>query len=183
MAIPLYRVANRFHDLIMGSASGFRCARSFTEQVYDEVEPLVFASVEGTISSTKPLSGRALYVTAFDANDADSRGMLIPGRSPVAEARLKPNNETTQSFSLNLPHGKYILSAALDAGTGAKKEDYVSASGSGGFGHAKENPIAVDSAVTDIHIELRSAPMMMQPNKQNGPQGMPGKPPQLPPKR
>ena len=177
------RAANRFHDLIMGSASGFRCARSFTEQMYDDVKPLVFDSVEGTISSTKPLSGRALYVTAFDANDADSRGMLIPGRSPIAETRLEPNNETSQAFSLNLPHGKYILSAALDAGTGAQKDDYVSASGSGGFGHAKENPIAVKSPVSDIHIELRAAPMMMQPNKPNGPKGVPGKPPQLPPKR
>ena len=91
------RVANRFHDLIMGSASGFRCARSFVEQVHDDVEPLVFASVEGTISSTKALTGRALYVTAFDANDADSRGMLIrvvprllkPDWSPAMK-RVKP---------------------------------------------------------------------------------------------
>lgn len=177
------RVANRFHDLIMGSASGFRCARSFVEQIHDDVEPLVFASIEGTISSTKSLSGRALYVTAFDANDADSRGMLIPGRSPIAETRLNPNDQTSQTFSLNLPHGNYILSAALDAGTGAQKDDYVSASGSGGFGHAKENPIAVVAPVTDIHIELRAAPMMMQPNKRNGPNGTPGKPPQLQPKR
>lgn len=178
------RVANRFHDLIMGSASGFRCARSFVEQVHDDVEPLVFASVEGTISSTKPLTGRALYVTAFDANDADSRGMLIPGRSPIAETRLDPNNEQSQTFSLNLPHGNYILSAALDAGTGAQKDDYVSASGSGGFGHAKENPIAVSATVTGINIELRAAPMMMQPKMPNGgPQGTPGKNPQLQPKR
>ncbi len=169
------RVANRFHDLIMGSASGFRCARSFTPQQFDDVEPLVFSTIEGSISSTRPLKGRALYVTAFDANDADSRGMLIPGRSPIAETRLTPNEETTQSFSLNLPHGSYILSAALDAGTGANKDDYVSASGSGGFGHAKENPIQVSEAVSGIQIELRSAPMMMAPNKPNQPnqQGMP----------
>lgn len=177
------RAANRFHDLIMGSASGFRCARSFTEQVHDDVEPLVFATVEGTISSAKTLSGRALYVTAFDANDADSRGMLIPGRSPIAEIRLTPNDQTSQSFSLSLPHGKYILSAALDAGTGAQKDDYVSASGSGGFGHAKENPIAVSSNVSGIQIELRSAPMMKPNSQPNAPKGMPGKPPQLQPNR
>ena len=34
------RAANRFHDLVMGSASGFRCARSFVKQEYDDVEPL-----------------------------------------------------------------------------------------------------------------------------------------------
>ena len=179
------RAANRFHDLIMGSASGFRCARSFSEQIHDDVEPLVFATVKGTISSTKALSGRALYITAFDANDADANGMLIPGRSPIAETRLTPNDQTSQSFALSLPHGSYILSAALDAGTGAQKDDYVSASGSGGFGHAKENPISVATDVDDIHIELQSAPMMMKPNAQqpNGPKGMPGKPPQFQPNR
>ncbi len=170
------RVANRFHDLIMGSASGFRCARSFTPQQPDDVAPLIFATVEGSVSSTRPLNGRALYITAFDANDADSRGMLIPGRSPIAETRLTPNGETSQPFSLNLPHGKYILSAALDAGTGANKDDYVSASGSGGFGHAKENPVSVTEKVTDIHIELRAAPMIKAPNK---PPQM-GTPPQAP---
>ena len=174
------RVANRFHDLVMGSASGFRCARSFVPQQFDDVEPLIFSTLEGTISSTRPLKGRALYVTAFDAKDADSRGMLFPGRSPIAEMRLTPNNETSQPFSLNLPLGSYIISAALDAGTGANKDDYVSASGSGGFGHAKENPITVQSPVKDIQIELRSAPMMKAPNKppQSGQQ--PNVPPQQP---
>ena len=106
--------------------------------------------------------------------------MLIPGRSPIAETRLDPNNETSQTFSLNLPHGTYIVSAALDAGTGAQKDDYVSASGSGGFGHAKENPISVSATVTGINIELQAAPMMMQPKTPNGgPNGLPGKPPQL----
>ena len=70
---------------------------------------------------------------------------------------------------------------ALDAGTDTK-DDYVSASGSGGFGHAKENPITVDGPVSDIHIELRAAPMMMQPNKPNGPKGIPYSFTPMPPK-
>ena len=177
------RVANRFHDLVMGSASGFRCARSFVQQQFDDVEPLIFSTLEGTISSTRPLKGRALYVTAFDANDADSKGMLFPGRSPIAEVRLTPNNDTSQPFSLNLPLGSYIISAALDAGTGANKDDYVSASGSGGFGHAKENPITVQSPVKDIKIVLRFDPKMGAPNKppQSGQSGQqPNMPPQQP---
>lgn len=172
------RAANRFHDLVMGSASGFRCARSFVEQQYDDVEPLKFSTLSGEISSTRPLTGRALYVSAFDAEDADSMGMLIPGRSPVAELRLTPNDQTTQSFDLQLPQGTYIISAALDSGRGANKDDYVSASGSGGFGHAKQNPVTVAGPVSGVTIDLRSAPMM--PN--NGTMKTPPKnqrPPQI----
>ena len=55
------RNANRFHDLVMGSASGFRCARAFSNSKYDDVEPLIFSSVSGSITSPRPLSGRALY--------------------------------------------------------------------------------------------------------------------------
>ena len=157
------RTANRFHDLVMGSASGFRCARSFSTPTYDDVEPLIFSTVSGRISSPRTITGRALYVSAFSAADADSRGMLIPGRSPVAEVRLTPNDSNEQTFTIDLPQGIYILSAALDSGRGADKEEYVSASGSGGFGHAKQNPVTVKSAVTGIEIELRSAPMMPKP--------------------
>lgn len=153
------RAANRFHDLVMGSAAGFRCARSFTEQAFDTVEPLRLEAVTGIINATKNLQGRAIYVTAFDADDADKNGMLAPGRSPIAEIRLTPNNSQQQSFEIQLPKGgTYILSAALDSGTGAQKDEYVSASGSGGFGKAKQNPISVDASVTDIVIEMQFAP-------------------------
>ncbi len=163
------RTANRFHDLVMGSASGFRCARTFTPSTFDDVEPLVFSPLSGTITSPRPLSGRALYVSAFSASDADSRGMLIPGRSPVAEIRLTPNDAIEQPFTIDLPHGVYIVSAALDSGLGANKEDYVSASGSGGFGHAKQNPITVKTSVANIQIEMRSAPMMPKPQNPPNP--------------
>ena len=81
-------------------------------------------------------------------------------------------------LSLNLPHGTYILSAAFDSGRGAQKDDYVSASGSGGFGHAKENPISVADPVKGINIDLRSAPMM-QPKMANG-ASTNQRPPQMP---
>ncbi len=153
------RVANRFHDLVMGSAAGFRCARSFTKQVFDDIDPLVLTPVKGSIQASKDLQGRAIYVTAFDANDADKNGMLAPGRSPIAEIRLTPNNTKQQDFEILLPKdGKYILSAALDAGTGGQKDEYVSASGSGGFGKAKQNPITVDAPLNGITIEMQFAP-------------------------
>ena len=147
------RTANRFHDLVMGSATGFRCARTQTPSKPDPVTPLTMVTISGNIVSTKALIGRALYVTAFDAADADSNGMVAPGRSPVSEQKLTPNQNKKQSFSLSVPKdGSYIISAALDAGTGANKDDYVSASGSGGFGHAKQNPI---SAPKNIPSYLR----------------------------
>ena len=100
-----------------------------------------------------------MYVTAFDASDADANGMLAPGRSPVAETRLVPNGENQQTFSLSVPKNySYILSAALDAGTGANKDDYISASGSGGFGQAKQNPISAPNDTTGITITLMAPP-------------------------
>ena len=146
------RNANRFHDLVMGSASGFRCARGGSLN-YDSVSPLEMVALQGSIYGAPMIKGRALYVTAFDAADADPNGMLVPGRSPVAEIRLIPNGKKEQSFSLEVPKSrKYILSAALDAGTGAQKDDYISASGSGGFGHAKQNPISAPNDQNNISM-------------------------------
>ena len=153
------RTANRFHDLVMGSAAGFRCARSTTAGNPDSVSPLEMVNIQGTIQAATTLTGRALYVTAFDASDADPNGMLAPGRSPIAEVRLSPNGGASQEFSMQIPKDrKYILSAALDAGTGAQKENYISASGSGGFGQAKQNPISTPQDVSGITITLMAAP-------------------------
>ncbi|MAA79791.1 MAG: hypothetical protein CL916_11075 [Deltaproteobacteria bacterium] len=153
------RAANRFHDLVMGSASGFRCARTFGSGVQDTVAPLEMVTLSGTIYGAPMLKGRAMYVTAFDASDADPNGMLAPGRSPVAETRLVPNNQKQQSFSISVPKNySYILSAALDAGTGANKDNYISASGSGGFGQAKQNPISAPKDTSKITITLMAPP-------------------------
>ena len=153
------RAANRFHDLVMGSASGFRCARNFSEGISDTIPPLEMITITGTITGAPLLKGRAMYVTAFDAEDADPNGMLAPGRSPVAEIKLIPNNKKQQSFSLSVPKDhSYILSAALDSGTGANKDDYISASGSGGFGQAKQNPISAPQDKAGISITLMAPP-------------------------
>ena len=152
------RAANRFHDLVLGSATGFRCARSFTKQSFEDIPQLQQSTVSGTITSRSTLQGRALYVSAFDSRDADSQGRMAPGRSPMAELRLTPNGQKQQKFSMALPHGSYIISAALDGGSGAQKKDYVAASGSGGFGHANENPVRVAEDVSSITISLRPPP-------------------------
>ena len=89
--------------------------------------------------------------------------MLVPGRSPVAEKKLIPNGQPTQQFTLDVPTDTtYIISAALDNGTGAQKEQYVSASGSGGFGQADQNPIAVSGPQQGITISLTQAPQPPQ---------------------
>ncbi|MEC8381546.1 MAG: SUMF1/EgtB/PvdO family nonheme iron enzyme [Myxococcota bacterium] len=172
------RSANRFHDLVMGSAAGFRCARNWTNTQADSIPPLELTTLQGTISSTKPLLGRAIYVTAFAAEDADATGMVPPGRSPIAEQRYEPNGENSQGFELRLPlGGNYILSAALDAGTGAQKDEYISASGSGGFGQARENPIDTSAPPTAITIVL-TPPPQGGPLPANGPKRPKGRPPQ-----
>ena len=151
------RAANRFHDLVMGSASGFRCARPTVAPTPDDVAPMLLVQLSGTLTrASGVLSGRALYVSAFDATDADPQtGMLTPGRSPVAEVRLQPNGQASQPFTLQVPwNGTYLVSAALDNGSGAQKDDYVSASGSGGFGNADQNPIEASGAKDGLTITL-----------------------------
>ena len=169
------RAANRFHDMVMGSAAGFRCARNTVEPVFDDVEPLEMITLSGTVQSKRgKVEGRALYITVFDQNDTDpNTGMLAPGRSPVAEKRMSPTGGKVIEFSLDVPKGKtYLLFAALDDGSGAQKDEYVSASGSGGFGPAKENPIVADKSVGEIGI-LMEAP----PEGGAAPSGPPGPPP------
>jgi len=166
------RAANRFHDLVMGSATGFRCARSAVDPVPDPVDPLAMVSLTGTVTSARgAVAGRALYVTAFDVADTDARtGMLAPGRSPVAEVRLVPDGGAKQAFELRVPAGSsYIVSAALDDGSGGDKDDYISASGSGGFGPADQNPVRADGAVSGLSIR------MLAPGA--GPGAGPGGPP------
>ncbi len=168
------RVANRFHDLVMGSATGIRCARPTVDVAPDVVEALQLATVVGTVEADSGvIEGRSLYVTAFDAEDVDPvSGMLTPGRSPVAELRLEPAGMRRQPFALEVPVGAaYILSAALDSGTGARKDGYMSASGSGGFGSARQNPVRVDGEVDGIEITII---------RHTGPGG--GSPPHPPPK-
>jgi hypothetical protein len=167
------RVANRFHDLVLGSAAGLRCARPTAPGRPDAVAPLRLATVEGEVrAASGALAGRALYLTAFDAADADPRtGMLAPGRSPVAEARFTPTGGPSLPFSLQVPvGGAYLLMAALDDGSGADKDDYKSASGSGGFGQA-QGAVKVDGDVQGVSIELQ------RPGAGPGPGGGPGGPP------
>ncbi len=166
------RAANRFHDLVMGSATGFRCARSAVEAVPDDVAPLRLVTLSGTVTSAKgAVSGRALYVTAFDQADTDARtGMLAPGRSPVAEVRFTPTGAESLPFAIRVPAGSsYLVSAALDDGSGAGKDEYVSASGSGGFGPADQNPVRAAGDVAGLTIR------MLAPGA--GPGGGPGGPP------
>ena len=161
------RASNRFHDLVMGSASGFRCVRSTASLNYDDVEPLEMIRFSGVIQAgdLEKLEGRALYVSVFDAEDADSNGMVAPGRSPVAEIKLSPNQENVQKFELDVPKGSsYFVSAALDGGSGAQKDNYVSASGSGGFGRFEQKIDASENR-ENLEIVLKKAPQM--PIKKN----------------
>lgn len=167
------RAANRFSDMVMGSAVGIRCARPSAQtggQNYDSIPPMEMVTLSGTISREggAALTGRALYVTAFDSTDADpSTGMLTPGRSPMAEARIVPSGSTTQTFELQVFKGRnYLLQSSLDNGTGNNKAEYLSASGSGGFGESNRNPILATRDISGLTIELK-----MPPTAVGGPNG------------
>lgn len=171
------RTANRFRDLVMGSPTGVRCARSTVASVPDPVPPLLLVTLSGEVRpAVGRLEGRALYVTAFDAADFDPEtGLLAPGRSPAAETRLTPNGADMQAFQLDVPAGgPYMLSAALDAGAPGGGDDFVAPSGTGGMGQAAENPIAASEPVNGIRIRLQ-APPETGPAGTAGPRG-PGHP-------
>lgn len=196
------RVANRLSSNLEGSAVGVRCARSHTAGNVDPVEPLRTVELRGTITGGDgPLVGTALYVTAFDAADADPRsGMVAPGRSPVAETKLVPKGDASMTFTLAVPMNSTVLvSAALDAGTPTVKGGrWMAQSGSGGFGKADQNPVKTDMAVDGLTITVKSETVGQTPPSgpggpppggpppggppPQGPPGPPGPPPQGPPR-
>lgn len=151
------RVANRFQDLVMGSAAGVRCARPTAASVPDAVSPLDLVAVRGEVARADGavLAGRALYVTAFDARDLDPTGMPIPGRSPLAEIRLEPNGAARQPFDLPVPRGpEVLLSAALDAGTSGPA---APPSGSGGVGRL-DHLVRVDADLEGLRLLIAPLP-------------------------
>ena len=102
--------------------------------------------------------------------DADEKGMVAPGRSPVAEVKIQPNKKSSQKFEIEVPKGRaYFISAALDGGSGAQKDNYVSASGSGGFGRV-EREIAGTENQKNLQIVLQKPPQMPQQNPKMKPQ-------------
>ena len=153
------RVANRFHDLVMGSATGVRCANSTSGNVgIDLVQPVELVRLKGTVTREDgaPIVGRALYVTAFDAAEVDPRtGMPAPGRSPVAEVRVAPGGGPAQPFSLPVPKGgTYRISAALDDGSGGTG---LAAAGSGGVGMMPA-PIQAQGTRSGLSVVLGPPP-------------------------
>jgi len=153
------RVANRFHDLVMGSSAGFRCAQGDTQTVgIDMVQPLEMVKLSGTVSRQDgaPMSGRALYITAFDAAETDPRtGMPAPGRSPIAEVRVGIEGGPAQPFTLPVPRGgTYRISAALDDGSGGTD---LPAAGSGGVGMLPQ-PVSATTAQTGLSVVLGPPP-------------------------
>jgi sulfatase modifying factor 1 len=152
------RAANRFSDLIMGSAVGVRCARPTAPGTADAVAPLPMVTLRGeVVRRDGALAGRALYVTAFDEADVDpGSGRLAPGRSPVAEVRLVPDGSPRMVFALPVPKdGTYRVSAALDGGAPvASGAGFRSPSGSGGVGHATRNPVRAVADADGVEIVL-----------------------------
>ncbi|MEC7242062.1 MAG: SUMF1/EgtB/PvdO family nonheme iron enzyme [Myxococcota bacterium] len=153
------RVANRFTSNLEGSATGVRCAYGVQQGTYDQVPEMVWVTLQGTVSSNRPLRGPALMVTAFSAEDADPRtGQLAPGRSPVAEIKLLPSGELSQDFELELPSGNYLLMAALDGGAAQRDGGgFKASSGLGGFGRA-ESVVAAQADTSGIQIRIQPPP-------------------------
>jgi formylglycine-generating enzyme required for sulfatase activity len=152
------RTANRFHDRVMGSATGVRCASGMREPSVDLVQPLEMVTLSGTVQRQDgaPMTGRALYVTAFDAAETDpASGMPAPGRSPAAEIRLNLSGGAVQIFELPVPQGgTYRVSAALDDGTGGTD---LAAAGSGGVGMVAQ-PVSAAGSTSGLSVVLGPPP-------------------------
>jgi formylglycine-generating enzyme required for sulfatase activity len=155
------RSANRFTSNLGGSATGVRCARGVELAMLnnDDVAPLNMVTISGRVSvESGVLSGRAVMITVFAAADAGPGGEMAPGRSPVAEVQLIPNNEQSQLFNLRVPVGSYRLMAALDAGAPLERNgQWLAPSGSGGFGQA-DGEVRAESDLSGIEVVIRQAP-------------------------
>ena len=176
------RAANRFHDLVMGSAVGFRCARPDVPSKPDPVTPVEMVTLSGEVTiAPLLLTGRALYITAFALDDMSPDGMPIVGRSPAAELRLTPNGKDTQPFKLRVPAADaYRISAALDAGSTDSSGGFVPASGSGGVGMLVDPvPARSDQEELRIALQAHALPAQHAPGKASG--KAPGRPPGQPP--
>jgi len=153
------RAANRFSDSVLGSAVGFRCAYPTVAAALAPIPPLPTVTLSGTVRrATGTLTGRRLYVTAFDALDTGPNGMPVPGHSPAAEVMMTPGGADSQAFSIEVPaNAIYFLFSALDAGTGGQKEGYISSSSSGGFGRADAS-VDASTDVDGLSISLGPPP-------------------------
>lgn len=164
------RVANRFTSVVAGSAAGFRCARATVPGTPDEVAPLDLVTLRGTVTSSTPIAGVQLNLSAFDAADLDAHTRRpAPGRSPAAEAALPADGSTSIPFSLEVPRGsRYLVTAALDAGRQKGPDGaYISRSGSGGAGEAA-GLVEANDDVSGISVVLAVRP---DPNANRAPGG------------
>ncbi len=155
------RVAHRLSSNLEGTTTGVRCARARARGTYDAVAPLEVAVLSGEVRGGQgPLVGAALYVTVFDAADADpATGIVAPGRSPAAEVRLVPDGARTVPFRIEVPvDGTYVVMGALDGGASIQKNgQWVAQSGAGGMGRAEQNPLRVGKDdIAGIVVTIRT---------------------------
>lgn len=172
------RVANRMNAILEGSVSGVRCARFPGKGQADEVAPLVHGVISGQVRARpgSTLTGRALYVTAFDLRDMD-RGpggpSPSPGLSPAAQVKLAPSGQASQAFRLRAPRGtSYVLMASLDADTTPQpKGSWAPPSSTGGVGQAEQNPVELTASVTGVTIQLHDPTPVNRAPGAGGPGG------------
>ena len=153
------RASNRFNDHLKGSTVGFRCVTG-PAPVIETLAAVEWSKASLTVRnrSGKPVQGRWLVVTAFDALDIDAHtGLPAPGRSPLAEIGLVPNGEPSLSVDIEIPSGVPVrFSAALDVGK--KAQGVNPAASSGGIGWADRDYTAQGDAKTGITLQLAPLP-------------------------
>ena len=127
--------ANRFHDLVMGSASRIPMRASFGAGEADTVAPLEMVTLSGTIYGS-PSSERSAPCMSPLLMQATQIPMecwhLVALLLQKHDSGSKQSRESFPSLFPKATRTSFPLH--LDAGTGANKDDYISASGSGGFG-------------------------------------------------
>ena len=177
------RVANRMNAILEGSVTGIRCARSKTRGRPDAVVPVHYGTISGEVFGPDggTLTGRALYVTAFDVRDMD-RGpggyTPGPGLSPAAQVKLAPSGKAQQTFKLRAPRGtRYVIMSSLDVDAPVQPGgSWAPPTSTGGVGQAEKNPVSLDKDAPGVVIRLgRPTPINRAPGVSPGGPG-PGGP-------
>ena len=165
------RAANRMNAILEGSVSGVRCARGRARGKADPVKPVPHAIISGVVHGPDggTLTGRALYVTAFDVRDMD-RGPAGftpgPGLSPAAQVKLEPSGKKTQAFKLRAPRGtRYVIMSSLDVDAPVQPGGaWAPPTSTGGVGQAEKNPVSLEGDAAGVVIRLgRPTPINRAP--------------------
>ena len=102
------------------------------------IPPLELTTLKGTITSTRP-SVVGHFMSLFLRQKMQTRRAWFPRSLTDCRATLRPTDKAAKALK-SVFHWAEEIIGGTDAGTGAQKDDHISASGSGGLDRPRKTP-------------------------------------------